>query len=315
MKRILAVGALCATTACSTPTWNTPEVQQDELSWARTQFIRASLPPSRNTPTDDIVDVTRRVQERVTQAAYRVCTRMYATGCEVVTKHPVVVAYRSPEVNAYVDANNQITVLGGLVRAVGSDDELAAVIAHEYAHVMIGHVHQMQSNAGLGALTGALAGMAIGYGLHTPGSTVIEDMGAAGYDIGRSTGGLMFTKEMEREADHVGAYILHEAGYELEAGRNLWIRLAREARSGTPLGLRSMRGYFRTHPSTEERYIAWEKSTKEVRSGHQRPLTREERIRLGHEAMNECVKDLTWKQVLFENHCEHAYRGPRPPPG
>ena len=139
---------------------------------------------------------------------------------------------------------------------------------------MIGHVHQMHSNAGLGALVGTLAGTAIGVGLYTEGSTVIEDFGSTGFEVGASVGGRMYTLEMEREADHVGAYIMHEAGYDLNAaGRTLWVRLAREAQSGTPLGQRGARGYLRTHPTREMRYAAWEKTTREVQSGQQRPFT------------------------------------------
>ena len=100
----------------------------------------------------------------------------------------------------------------------------------------------MHANAGLGALVGTLAGTAIGVGLYTEGSTVIEDVGSTRFAVGSSVGGVMYTREMEREADHVAAYIVHEAGYELEAGQNLWIRLAREVRSGTPVGQRSLRG-------------------------------------------------------------------------
>ena len=277
MRGLLVLAALCAAAGCSGPTWDTPDPVPSELQWARKEIAEASVAPSRNTPPEDMLKVAERVRKRVMPAAYRVCSRMYASGCEIMATQPLLVIAHSRAVNAYADANNRVTLLGGLVSAVGSDDELAAVMAHEYAHVIIGHVHQMQGNAGLGALVGALAGTAVGVGLYTPGSTVIEDFGSAGYELGSSVGATMYTIEMEREADHVGAYILHEAGYDLNAGRTMWIRLAREAQSGTPLGKRSLRGYFRTHPTTEARYVAWVKSAAEVRSGQRRPLTLKER--------------------------------------
>ena len=292
MKRIIIVlAALWGVAGCSTPTWETPEVDASETAWARNQMAATQASPSRQTQTDDLFEVARRVQERVTPAAYRVCTRMYSTGCEVVTNRPVRMDVHNREVNAYADTNNQVTLLGGLVRAVGSDDELAAVIAHEYAHVIIGHVHQMAGNAALGSLMGALAGTAIGVGLYTPGSTVIEDLGSTGFEVGASVGGLIYTLEMEREADHVGAYILHEAGYDLEAGRTLWIRLAREAQSGTRLGQRGLRGYFRTHPTTEMRYVAWEKAMQEIQSGQRRPFTRVEAVQLRQQELTQQRKE------------------------
>ena len=113
---------------------------------------------------------------------------------------------------------------------------------------MLGHVHHAQRNAGpLGALVGVLAGTAVGVGLYTEGSTIIKDMGSTGFNVGSNVGGVMYSVEMEREADHVAAYIVHEAGYDMEAGRTMWVRLAREVRGGTVLGMRAMRGYFRTH--------------------------------------------------------------------
>ena len=282
MRGYLVLAALCGPVGCSTPTWDTPMVDAGEVTMARHRMYATNVPPSRNTPTDEILEVAARVRDRVAPAAYRVCTRIFASGsgCEVVTSRRLLVVVHNPEVNAYADGNNQVTVLGGLVRAVGSDDELAAVMAHEYAHVIIGHVHQMAANAALGSLVGTLAGTAIGVELYTPGSTVIEDLGSTGFKVGASVGGLMYTLEMEREADHMGAYILHEAGYDLNAGRTMWVRLAREAQSGTPLGQRGLRGYFRTHPTTDMRYAAWEKTTREVQSGQKRPLTRLEAIQL-----------------------------------
>ena len=272
MRPLIALAALCAAAGCSTPTWDTPPVDAAELTMVRNHMYATHVPPSRG-DSQDIFEVTKRVNARIRPAVQTICRRMYVSGCERVTSQHLRLVEASPEVNAYADHHNRVTILGGLVRAVGSDDELASVIAHEYAHVMVGHVHQMMNNAGFGALMGTLAGVAIGAEIYTPGSTVIEDMGEAGYGIGSAVGSLAYTKEMEREADHVAVYIMHEAGYDLDAGRTLWVRLAREVQSGTPLGQRGLRGYFRTHPTTPARYAAWEKSTREVQSGQQRPFT------------------------------------------
>lgn len=45
----------------------------------------------------------------------------------------------SPEVNAFVLPNGKIFVFTGIMKAVQSEDALAAVLAHEIAHQMAGH--------------------------------------------------------------------------------------------------------------------------------------------------------------------------------
>ena len=69
-------------------------------------------------------------------------------------------------VNAYADPDpHLIGIHMGLMRSVGDDDEIAAVIAHEAAHLLFGHAQKKNRNA-LG--TQVLAGI-IGIGIASQG--------------------------------------------------------------------------------------------------------------------------------------------------
>jgi Zn-dependent protease with chaperone function len=45
----------------------------------------------------------------------------------------------SPEANAFVVPGGKVVVYTGLLKLIDSDDELAAVLAHEAAHVVARH--------------------------------------------------------------------------------------------------------------------------------------------------------------------------------
>ena len=71
MKRILIVlAALWGAAGCSTPTWHTPEVSAGEGTMARNQMFATRVPPSRN-DSEDIFEVTKRVNARIRPAVYR----------------------------------------------------------------------------------------------------------------------------------------------------------------------------------------------------------------------------------------------------
>lgn len=76
-------------------------------------------------------------------------------------------------------------------------------------------------------------------------------------NLGSSVGAVSFSKEHEREADYISAYILARAGFDLAKARVLWIKFTKE--SG-----RTQTSLFDTHPAGPERLAAWDKSVAEV---------------------------------------------------
>ena len=272
---VLSLFAICA--GCGGPgaVWKTPEPQNWELQAADSMLWSTPYPPSRWLKRAELVPTVDRIVKRIAPATDRICRRMCATGCERIRWKNVLVVEDDPSINAFVDQNNQVRIFGGLVSAAGSDDEIAVVLAHENVHIMLGHVGSKISSARRSALLGILLGMGAGYAACKRCATqegYIKSWGDRGASIGESIGATLYSVEMEREADHVAAYILDEAGYDLDKASLLWVRLLHEAHAGTAVGRAAIAGLLATHPSDEHRYAAWRRSVREVRSGQFRPL-------------------------------------------
>lgn len=262
---LLAVGAGCA----GGPIWETPTPDATDFVLAKQKIHHAKLPPARGAMgTDEVMAIVDRVARRVAPAADRMCRRMYARGCDTIPWLPVQVVLDDRGVNAYAGPDNRVYVLGGLVPALGSDDELAAIIAHEYAHVMIGHVGKKMTNATGGVILGSLAGMLGGYALCpdcTSQPSYIQNWSDQGWQIGKQFGALAYSPEMEAEADHVSAYIVKQASYDLQAAGLVWVRFAREAFARTPTGIAAAHGFLATHPTIEYRIAAWRRTVAKAR--------------------------------------------------
>jgi hypothetical protein len=167
-------------------------------------------------------------------------------------------------INAHADGQ-RIYVTAGLVRFVDSDTELAAVVSHEMAHNVRGHTTIKNKNstvAGAGGLVLDIASAIVG----------IDTQGAfsrAGFRKGLSS----YSKEMEREADYVGQYILAQAGYDPKTAPNIFRRLG-------ALSPENIEGqYMASHPSSPERYVILQKAAEEIarKKASGLPLKPEER--------------------------------------
>ena len=198
-----------------------------------------------------------RVVRHVRPAAHRVCQRMRGANCgAILSRSPI--RSRDPEINAHVDGSHRVTMNAGLLRAAGSDEEIAAVLAHEYGHVIADHVDKRMKDASIGALGGLLGGALVGAVIcDRSESDCMGDMVRVGGEFGLGMGALAYSQQHELEADYYSALILAEAGVPLEAGERMLMRLARtkEGRAGGygPLGV----AMARTHPADDERIARW----------------------------------------------------------
>jgi hypothetical protein len=142
-------------------------------------------------------------------------------------------------------APGRVLVTYGMLRFINSEDELAVVLAHEVAHLVKDHILR---NMGSGILAG-VGGVLLGAGAEVlaPGS------GGTVSDISGGAFGAKFSRDLEREADYFGLKYAHLAGYDIDAGKDIWERFAVEApRSMT-------RDLFSTHPSSPERMLRLKK--------------------------------------------------------
>ncbi len=151
---------------------------------------------------------------------------------------------RQSALNAFAGPAGHMFVFTGLIANLESEDELAAVIAHELAHVSQRHIAKKIEKAqlvGLAAMLGTLAGVFLG---SEGGQALAYGSQAAG-----QAAMLNYSREDEREADDVGFQYLRAAGYNPEG----MVRSFKILKSKQWLMGSSFPGYLSTHPALAER--------------------------------------------------------------
>ncbi|MBC7990674.1 MAG: M48 family metalloprotease, partial [Luteimonas sp.] len=160
------------------------------------------------------------------------------------------------QVNAFATVGGYIGANAGLVLTAESEDEVAAVMAHEIAHVTQSHVlrgverAQKDSIPILLAMLGAIA-------VASQSSSDSADNGAMAALA--SAQGLMaqrqinYTRSSESEADRLGIRTLARSGYDPEAMAGMFQRLQALSRSNQGGERERTPDYLQTHPVTTTR--------------------------------------------------------------
>jgi predicted Zn-dependent protease len=152
----------------------------------------------------------------------------------------------SDELNAFACPGGLILVTRGLVRCCGSEDALAAVLAHEIGHVQGKHgVRAIKKSRLTSALTIIGAEGARTFGSEEV-AKLAEDLEGSVQDVTQAlvVGG--YSRDLEREADHAAVTIMDRIGYN---PRGLEVMLKEMGKSWNPSGP----GFARTHPSPADR--------------------------------------------------------------
>ena len=229
------------------------------------------IPRSLEVPTHEREGFTRDVAAHVHAGAVNVCNRLFGPehGCAArLSRFRIHVLPHSRVFNAGIDGQKRIYVFGGLVRKVGSRDELASVLAHEYAHGLMNHPQRSARNRALGMMIGAAVGATVGEMTDDENDT--GDYADAGMRIGLTIGNRVYSQAMENEADHLGLFIMNEAGFDLRAASHMFMRMMNERRFiRNDLYLRSF--YLRTHPGEKERIQKLVSAEKMIEGGQRKP--------------------------------------------
>ena len=148
-----------------------------------------------------------------------------------------VVVFDSPQVNAFALPGGKIGVYSGLLKVARDQEQVAAVVSHEIAHVLARHSNERVSRTQLSNLGLSAADMALGQsGLREPA------MAALG--LGVQVGYLLpYGREQESEADRLGLELMARAGFDPQASIALWRNMSAASSGQQPPELLS------THPS------------------------------------------------------------------
>lgn len=155
-----------------------------------------------------------------------------------------------PDINAFATPGGYIYINRGLLAYMNSEAQLAAVLAHEIAHVTEKHASRQQraqfgSNVVAGLLTILTGSLDVGEASAMWGAASVRGYG----------------RDMELEADAVGARLIAQAGYPTQAVIDMISQLKdherftkqRMADSGKKV--QTYHGLFATHPRNDKRLL------------------------------------------------------------
>jgi len=143
---------------------------------------------------------------------------------------------RSPQMNAFCFGKGKIVVFSGLIQNLRlGDDEIAAIMGHEIAHVLREHGRERVSEQSRTKVLTGLIGAVVGGD-----EDELADISALFYLLPNS-------REQETEADRMGLELAARAGYDSRAAISVWRKFQHATGNGQPTQFGS------SHPSHESR--------------------------------------------------------------
>jgi predicted Zn-dependent protease len=255
-RTLFAIAATAALAGCAGADFVLPERTDADIDKASLTVngAAADLPkyPQTDAESRDMLRIAARLQER----APALCRHAKVENCGIDIEYSA-----DSGVNAYASGKNSVVVQRGLLELLETDDEVAAVVAHEFGHHLVRHIEEKRRNAAIGAVLAGLAaaGGAVATGAD-PYAPATRNAVGTWMGVGGRIGALSYSKAQEREADLLSAYLLARADYDLHKAGHVWHVLAQLDKTRTRSSL------FDTHPTGPERIAAWERSIPEVKN-------------------------------------------------
>lgn len=165
------------------------------------------------------------------------------------------VVFDDEMINAFAMPGGKIGFYTGIMDLAESEDELAVVMGHEIAHVLLKHGNQRVS-AELLRIAGAAA---LAYGIRDQDQHMQAAI-MAGYGLGSEIGVMLpYSRHHETEADEIGLILMMMAGFDPDAAAVFWRRM--EERSDS-----SMPQWLSTHPHPGNRVQNLERLATELKA-------------------------------------------------
>ena len=204
--------------------------------------VRRQMPMLRNDAVDGFVEqIGRRL---VAQIPGDMRHREFQYSFDVVNLR---------EINAFALPGGPMFLHRGMIEAARTDGEVAGVMAHELAHVVLRHGTAQATKAQpfqIGAIAGQILGAIIG---GREGQVV-----AQGSEIVAGTWFMKYGREYERQADILGAQIMARAGYDPRHMANMFRTIAQQGGGRGP-------EWMSSHPDPGNRYAAINKEAEMLR--------------------------------------------------
>lgn len=150
--------------------------------------------------------------------------------------------------NAWALPGGKIAINRGLLTALDSEAELAAVLGHEIVHAAAGHSANQIERGML------LQGLVLGTAVATSDSDYGQ-LAVLGANVGAQLVNLRYGREAELESDYYGMQYMAEAGYDPQGAVSLqktFVELSKEQGAGGGW----LAGLFSSHPPSPERVRA-----------------------------------------------------------
>ena len=147
----------------------------------------------------------------------------------------------SPSVNAFALPGGYLYVTRGLLALADDSAELAAVIAHEMAHVIADHGIERQRRLERTEIAERVA------------HTVMPEREARTATARDRLNAAQFSRVQELEADEIGVKMMAEAGYDPEAALDFLDAMERHTRYHAGASERGRLDFMATHPAAPQR--------------------------------------------------------------
>lgn len=231
------VFCLLSASGCATSSYNAGTERQETLFISTDKEVAMGESLSKQVEKEFTVIRDPKLLEQIDRVAPRIVA--VADRKDLSYRFTIVEMPEEDQPNAFALPGGPIYVTQALFKLIKSDDELAAVLAHEIGHVVAKHVvKRIQGAIGLQALQ-----------LLAAGTRAVDAGTRQGMDLAFASLLTEYSQQDELQADHLGVKYAKAAGFNPGAAITFMERL-RDYTFKQPMRRFS---YFRTHPYFSDR--------------------------------------------------------------